>query len=243
MFWNIRKNVKYSSGIFILSSIYKDGFSKKWRFPLERIFVVPHAFFSSHAGHNFPLPDKNPPISKKPKILILFFGRIDAYKGMDVLISAFEKAVRKDHRLFLRVCGNGPFDQLVPKIPPDVRSHLDLDVRWIGEEEIGGIFKQADFLVLPFRAQAQSGVIAMAYAFGKPVITSRLGGLVEQVVDGETGLLCEPGNASDFAKKIISLSQNDTLFEKLCLGIKKRGQIYSWENSAKIIQKAFEVQK
>jgi len=91
---------------------------------------------------------------------------------------------------------------------------------------------------LPFKTQAQSGVIALASSFNKPVITSAIGGLKEQIIDGINGLLCEPENAMAFADKILLLSSTDSLYEKIVQGIKEKREDFSWRNSTNIVIKA-----
>src|SRR5690606_19052123 len=68
--------------------------------------------------------------------------------------------------------------------------------------------EQASIVVLPYIEATQSGVIPIAYAYGKPVIASRVGGLPNIVVDNETGFLVEPRSAEQIAERIIFLLQN-----------------------------------
>ena len=67
--------------------------------------------------------------------------------------------------------------------------------RWLTDADMAGLVSSARFVVLPYRSATQSGVIPLASAFGIPAIASATGGLVEQVVDGETGWLFPPGDA------------------------------------------------
>ncbi|HQQ66740.1 MAG TPA: glycosyltransferase family 4 protein [Thermotogota bacterium] len=237
MYFSIKSNVKNSKGIFILSACYKENFVKKWGLNENNVWVVPHAYFSGYETTDTHLLITNK-ISKKKEISILFFGRIDVYKGLDTLIAAFKIAAKKDPRLRLTISGNGPAGKLIPEIPPELALKVTLDIRWIPEEEIAGIFSKADFLVLPFKTQAQSGVIALASSFNKPVITSAIGGLKEQIIDGINGLLCEPENAMAFADKILLLSSTDSLYEKIVQGIKEKREDFSWRNSTNIVIKA-----
>lgn len=123
----------------------------------------------------------------------LFVGRLSHEKGLDVLIDAAAK-LRTDS---VRIIGQGPLEKKVeqafganylgPKAPAEVLSRLH----------------GAQFLVAPSTCYETFGLVAIeAFACGTPVIASRHGGLGELVKDGVTGLLVNPGDASDLAEKI-----------------------------------------
>lgn len=85
---------------------------------------------------------------------------------------------------------------------------------------------------MPYVHASQSGIIPLAYGFGKPVIATRVGGLPEQIVENETGMLVTPGNETELADAILNLLGNDVQLEYM----KRRCEEYiinlSWEDSA-----------
>ena len=230
----IVSNVTYASGIIMLNARFKDDLTKKRKYPPERIQVIPHADF-----HDYTPPFIEEEASRK-RTNILFFGRINKSKGIDILYRAFEIAAREDSELRLTVCGNGPLQKLKPTIDPMIEKRITVENRWIGEEEIPGIFSACDFLLLPFQTHSQSGVIAMARAFGKPVITSNIGGIPEQVTDGVSGLLCQPGLARDFAQKVLALAHTPALYRDLFRGMAEDRVRFSWDYSASLMESFFE---
>lgn len=125
----------------------------------------------------------------KDQVTLLFFGRITKYKGLDWLLRAYQE-LSAEFKLSLLIAGEGnlrPYRRLIKSL-----SNVRIINRWIGENEIAGFFRQADLLVLPYTSASQSGVIPIAANFGLPVISTRVGGIVEQIQDEKTGLLVEP---------------------------------------------------
>jgi len=230
----IASNVTYASGIIMLNTCFENDLTKKRKYPAEKIQIIPHADF-----HDYTPPIIEEKDSRK-RTNILFFGRINKSKGIDILYRSFEIAAREDSELRLMVCGNGPLQKLKPPIDPMVEKRITVENRWIGEEEISGLFSACDFLLLPFQTHSQSGVIAMARAFGKSVITSDIGGIPEQVTDGVSGLLCRPGQARDFAEKVLTLAHTPALYRELCKGVKEDRVRFSWDYSASLMESFFE---
>ncbi|GEM_PF-499441 len=143
---------------------------------------------------------------------VLFFGRVEAYKGVDLLLEAWkmlpengpekhsmmmEAAQAPGARRELRLLIAGPIAAGVslPPLPPGV----ELRARLILDEEADALFRTADLLVLPYRDASQSALIAAAYAYGLPVIVTRAGALPEYVAEGETGWVAPPGDPSALA--------------------------------------------
>lgn len=114
----------------------------------------------------------------------LFFGRIDKYKGIETLLRVYSKRSEELPRLV--VAGSGrlsPEEELLFGECDNVR----LINRFIGDAEMNWLFINSKVIVLPYIEASQSGVLPMAYHFGKPVVVSDLPGLVEFVDEGETG--------------------------------------------------------
>lgn len=133
-------------------------------------------------------------IDNKEKIL-LFFGFIRAYKGLDLLLDAM--ALPHIQQLGIRLIIAGEFYQ-------DKQPYLDqiegnglkdsilLYDSFIADSEVAVFCCAADFIVQPYRQATQSGVTPLAYHFRVPMIVTRVGGLPDMVVDGQTGLIADP---------------------------------------------------
>jgi glycosyltransferase involved in cell wall biosynthesis len=126
--------------------------------------------------------------------VLLFFGYIRKYKGVDLLLRALARTPPA-LQVSLLVAGEfyepiEDYRSLIKEL--GISQRVQLINRYIGEPEWPELFAASDALVLPYRAASQSMSIALAYGFGKPVIVSRVGGLAEAVEDGRTGLVADP---------------------------------------------------
>lgn len=141
---------------------------------------------------------------------LLFFGRIMAYKGLDVLVEAVSLLKRGGLPVTLGVAGSG-------EIGAHTRAALDrLDAevinRWVGDSEISGILARYDAIACPHTEASQSGVAAVAFGHAMPVVAMPSGGIVEQVREGETGVLASEISARALADAIARLARDPGLY-------------------------------
>lgn len=137
---------------------------------------------------------------------ILFFGTIRKYKGLDVLLRAMPKVLSK---LECKLIVVGEFYDSIDKYrrlisENGLENQVRLDNRYVPNEEVPGIFQQADVLVLPYLSATQSGVARLALSNGLPIVASRTGGLSEVVEENITGLLFAPGDPDALAAQIVN---------------------------------------
>lgn len=136
---------------------------------------------------------------------ILFFGKVRKYKGLDVLLAALPRVLSKvDCKLIV----TGEFYDSIEKYEQLIRLHrieknVQIDNRYVPNEEVAAIFERADVLILPYVSASQSGVARIALSNGLPVIASRTGGLAETVIDQVNGLLFPPGDPEALASQIV----------------------------------------
>jgi len=139
------------------------------------------------------------------KQALLFFGRIAPYKGLDVLLKAFP-SVQNREDVELLIVGEGDMSSFAAMLKG--LKHIHVTNRFIPEEEVATVFKKASIVVLPYTSATQSGVIPVAAAFKLPVIATRVGGIPEQITDGETGILVEPGSVEQLSAAMERLLTN-----------------------------------
>jgi glycosyltransferase involved in cell wall biosynthesis len=172
--------------------------------PAARVNAVPMV-----ANTTVPLTNDAPSFTKSTKD-ILFFGRIFEYKGLRYLIEAEPLITARVPEVRIIIAGKG--DDLAEyrrqMINPD---RFVIHDHYITNEEMGTLFAEADLVVLPYIEASQSGVVPVAYRFGKAVVASRVGGLPDLVDDGQTGLLVPPRDVHGLASAIIRLLQDDPL--------------------------------
>jgi D-inositol-3-phosphate glycosyltransferase len=121
--------------------------------------------------------------------VLLFFGLIRPYKGLDTLLEAF-RTLASDPELCLVIAGEcyagrEALEESIRQLGPRVILHD----RFIPNEQVATYFAAADLVVLPYHSASQSGVVQIAYACDRPVLVTRVGGLPEVVEEGRTGLL------------------------------------------------------
>jgi glycosyltransferase involved in cell wall biosynthesis len=194
--------------------------------PAERLHVIPHGAFDylTRMSKETPLPDE---LAAVERPVVLFFGLLRPYKGLDVLLEAFASV--EDAELWIVGLPHmplEPFRAIAARSPGRVR----FIPRYVAEAEIPAFFRRADLVVLPYRGIDQSGVLQTALAFGKPLVLSRTGGFVEVGEQYGAARLVDPGDADDLAAALRDLlAQPD---ERRALGAaatRLAAGPYSWE--------------
>jgi len=170
---------------------------------------------------------------------ILFFGHIGPYKGLEFLVTAFQRVVaaHPDCRLIIGgQPGRGCEDYLdgIRRLIRDdpSRDRVIQRIEFIPDEETEVYFKAADLLVLPYTQISQSGVLVLGYSFGLPVVAADVGSFGGDVVEGKTGFLFKPGDPLDLAAAIERYFRSD-LFKRLPRGRREivdyARERYSWD--------------
>jgi glycosyltransferase involved in cell wall biosynthesis len=138
--------------------------------------------------------------------IILFFGFIRKYKGLDLLFDAIKLLKEKAAIGNMKFLIAGEFyedrksyDEQIEKL--DIKNELILRTDFIPDSEVKNYLCAADVVIQPYRNATQSGVTPLAYHFEIPMIVTNVGGLPSLVPDGKVGLIAEP-NAESIAQKI-----------------------------------------
>ena len=169
----------------------------------------------------------------------VFFGYVRRYKGLDTLLDAWP-AVRARRPATLVVAGEfyedaAPYRERVARAnagtAPGGTPAVRLIDRYLPDDEVEALFKAADVVVLPYRSATQSGVTHVAYALGRPVITTDVGGLAETVRPGETGLVVPPEHPAALAEAIVRFFQ-EGLGPRLAAGVEALREAHSWARLA-----------
>lgn len=129
------------------------------------------------------------------KKVILHFGLIRQYKGLDLLIRSLPLLKGNIEELVVLIAGECYENQQTYRDLIDELKLTDIvriKFEFIPDSEIKYYFSAADLVVLPYRSASQSGIVQIAYHFDKPVIVTRVGGLPEIVPDGQAGYVVEP---------------------------------------------------
>ena len=141
---------------------------------------------------------------------VLFFGRVQWYKGIDTLIKAAPYILRKVPDLKIVIAGAGDCSNIY-QAEPDYPGLFEIHNEYIKAEEVAYYFSRAAVIVLPYKKATQSGIIPIAYMFHKPVVATRVGSIPEVVEDGKTGLLVNANDELALADALIELLENPEL--------------------------------
>lgn len=139
--------------------------------------------------------------------IILFFGFIRKYKGLDILIEAMAEPNIQQAGIKLLVAGEfydeaNDYTDLIAKL--NLQDSIYLHTDFIPDAAVAKYLSAADFVIQPYRNATQSGVTPLAYHFEKPMLVTNVGGLPDLVPENKVGVIAEP-NPSSIAQKIIDL--------------------------------------
>jgi glycosyltransferase involved in cell wall biosynthesis len=145
------------------------------------------------------------------KNYVLFFGRIEPYKGIEQLYQAFT-AKEELTGIQLVIAGKG---NIYFKRDLQREAHVTFINRYIADEEVNDLFDKAIMLVLPYHSATQSAVTSLAYHYRLPVLASAIEALKDTVKHEETGLLFTPNNADEMGKAILKLISDKAFYQKI----------------------------
>jgi glycosyltransferase involved in cell wall biosynthesis len=156
-------------------------FYPKIRVPFYSIRLQPYTFIRQYL-----------PSGKTDSKYILFFGRLSAYKGIDILLEAIPKVLEKFPTQQFIIAGKPAFGTKVDEAIIDkFKNNIKVISRFLDTEELVGIISEAQFVVCPYRDATQSGVLMTSFAAGKTVVASNVGSFPEYITHEKNGLLTE----------------------------------------------------
>ncbi|MCB9513200.1 MAG: glycosyltransferase [Candidatus Latescibacteria bacterium] len=156
----------------------------------------------------------------------LFFGYVRAYKGLDLALRALARVPAAT----LWIVGEfyeprEQTDALIREL--GVEGRVTIVDRYVANEEVADYFAAADVVLQHYRSATQSGIAQIAFACGRPVIATRVGGLPEQIEDGVTGLLVPPDDVDALAAALARMTTG-TLAESFGPGLAAARERFSW---------------
>lgn len=167
--------------------------------------------------------------------IILFFGFIRKYKGLDLLLQAMSDEGIKRENIKLLIAGEfyedeKPYRDLIKEY--HLEDSVILKNNFIPDSEVKYYLCAADCVIQPYRNATQSGVTPLAYHFEKPMIVTNVGGLPSLVPHQKSGLVCEP-NSSSIANAILEFYRLGT--DYFIPHLRAEKQKYTWSRLVKAI--------
>lgn len=161
--------------------------------------------------------------------VLLFFGFIRKYKGLDLLLDALKKC---DDSTVVLIAGEcyGDFSEYQKIIDDNgLDARIIRHIRYIPDSEVSEVFSVSDICVLPYRTATQSGIASIAKFYQVPMVVTPVGELPNEVIHNETGIVCASSDPIDIANGITKCLSSLTLFSDK---LKFEKEIHSWDNFA-----------
>jgi starch synthase len=190
----------------------------------ERVNVIPHgtySFFKKYA--------KN--IKKNNENTILFFGYIVDNKGIEYLLQSSSIVSKIYPDIKLIIAGEGDLSKYLKYMKN--KSILEIYNKFIPNEFVAELFQRAKVVVFPYTYhQGHSGVLTIAFSFGKAIVVTNVGDLPRCINDGVNGLVVPSRDPDALARAIIKLLKDDKLRVELEINSQKEAEKLSWNNVA-----------
>lgn len=171
---------------------------------------------------------------------ILFFGFIDKWKGIEILVKATPIIAKEIPDVKIKIAG-GTGKREYYKTLLEGEPIIDADLSRQSHEQVAILFQWADVLVLPYIEASQSGVLQLGMAFGVPPVVTNVGGLPDVIKNEKTGLIVEPENSEELAHAVIRLLIDTKLREIVISNLcKERSTRFNWNCLA---EKTYQVYK
>ena len=200
--------------------------------PSAKSTLLPHPLYD-HFGAKLEKAEAQEklgiPTNKK---VLLFFGFIRDYNGLDILIDAFA-SLDPSYHLVIAGESYGSFDNYKAQIDEHpLKDHISVFNDYIGDQEVPQFFSAAGVCVLPYKSATQSGITSISYHFDLPLIATNVGGLKETIFHGKTGLICEKPDPTDLSLSIKTFFEAGNT-EKFYDGIQALKEEWSWKSFAR----------
>lgn len=170
---------------------------------------------------------------------LLFFGFVRPYKGVEYLLQALPLVLDKIKVQLLVVGEFWSSPEYYQRYAREfgVESATIFVNRYVPNEDLARYFNLADVVVLPYVSATQSAVVQLAFGFGTPVITTRVGGLQEVVKDGQTGLVVPPQDAEALAAAIIRFYSEDLgPCMRSDIVAEQTADLFSWNEMVRVLK-------
>lgn len=235
--------------LFVHTERMKQELQTDFAVPPEKVSVIPFGINSTVPQTDLSCSEARARLGFDPSDqVVLFFGNIAPYKGLEYLIEAMGRLRDSLPRARLIIAGRPKgseayWERLHARIQElSLRERTLERIEYIPDEDTEIYFKAADVLVLPYTHVFQSGVLFLGYNFGLPVIASDVASMKEDIIEGETGFVFRPADPDDLAQKL-SRFFTSPLYRELETrrpGIRQfAAERYSWTKVAAITRAVY----
>lgn len=204
---------RLSDRLIVHSEADRDKLAGVFHIRREKIEVAPlgnYMFFTRAQGSEQAVARAKLGVPGDAKV-VLFFGVLRPNKGLDQLIEAFAEVVREEPKARLLVASYvkrgvtdfTPYAAAIARL--GLAKQVDLHLGYIPNEEVADFFGAADVVALPYTSSHNSGVVQVAYAFGRPVVASNVGSFAQVVEEGKSGHVVTARQPRSLARALLHL--------------------------------------
>jgi D-inositol-3-phosphate glycosyltransferase len=206
---SLKVQYNLSDHLFVHTDGMKREMISEFHIPENKVSVIPFGINNTvpNTGLSSAEAKRRLNVSSGDKIM-LFFGNIAPYKGLEYLIAAFSALLEKDRSYRLLIVGRPKGQQSYWSdirrtiVNGNIGDRVIEKIEYVPDEATELYFKAADALVLPYAQVFQSGVLFLGYNFGLPAIAADVASLKNEIIEGKTGLVFRAQDPSDLANKI-----------------------------------------
>jgi len=201
---------KVADILFVHSNSNKTALAQQMKLSGKKIKVAPHGDF------DFMVPDRIITKSEARQYfsiqqgqnVILFFGAIREYKGLDILLNSLSHLSEKIKNLTVIIAGmpdpielKSQYADIISRLPKEI--NVIYHTEFIPDVEVAKYFFASDIVVLPYRRISHSGILHLAYTFGRAVIATNVGDFKEIIEEGKSGFVLSSNSPENLSEKII----------------------------------------
>jgi glycosyltransferase involved in cell wall biosynthesis len=232
---------KNADAIIVHSNYIKNKLLESFAIDPVKVHIIPHGNFDIYLPKNeLTLDDARSSLSLSVSDnVILFFGFIRPYKGIDLLLQAFEISAEKDSNLKLIIAGSVQDKDLESSINSIINNSKFKDriihhLQYIPNEEIVKYFSASDLVILPYKNIDHSGIIHLAYSFGKAVLSTNVGDFSEVIINDKSGKILKGASVNELSKTLIQMFQDKYKLQEMGEYAKSLSKTkYSWTDISK----------
>jgi D-inositol-3-phosphate glycosyltransferase len=246
----LKTQYRLADHIFVHTEKMRAELLAEYGVPADKATVIPF-------GINNTLRDSDLNKNASRKVLglscdakvVLFFGNIAPYKGLEYLVDGFSRIAREDRSLRLLIVGRpkacaGYWAQIQSQIAcSGVDAQIIQRIEFVPDDDVEVFCKAADVLVLPYTEIFQSGVLFVGYTFGLPVLASDVGSLREDIIEGKTGLVFppkDPAALGEVLRKYFTSEMFKQVEERRPVIRAYAGERYSWTKVSMVTKSLYE---
>ena len=214
----------FVDGIICHSDHIETRLESEFSVPADKIRVIPHGPFF----YDLPEPGDESKLRNfgidQGKTMVLWQGIIFPYKGVDLLLDAWQKVETQYDNAYLVIAGTGS-PEILKQIRDQVESlglnRVHLHFRFITTEELVALYRAAAIVVYPYRAITTSGALATGLALGKTIVASDLPVFRELLTNRQNALLVNPSLSAELATALTELLRDENLRKRLAKSVQE----------------------